>query len=96
MAASWSKRVFVPIFMNGKTIHIQYFALLRERRGLSQESIQTSVKTARELYDQLKSQYQFNLSTDLAKVAVNSDFVDWNTPLKDGDTVVFIPPVSGG
>ena len=30
------------------------------------------------------------------KVALNSEFSDWQTPLKHGDTVVFIPPVAGG
>jgi len=29
-------------------------------------------------------------------VAINEDFSDWNTPLKDGDELVFIPPVAGG
>ena len=27
---------------------------------------------------------------------VNDEFGDWSQPLKDGDTVVFLPPVAGG
>jgi len=27
---------------------------------------------------------------------VNDEFCDWETPLRDGDLVVFIPPVAGG
>jgi molybdopterin converting factor small subunit len=30
------------------------------------------------------------------RVAINSEFGDWTAPLKDGDAVVFIPPVAGG
>jgi len=30
------------------------------------------------------------------KVAVNEQFSDWSHLLRDGDTVVFIPPVAGG
>ncbi|MEO1182153.1 MAG: MoaD/ThiS family protein [Cyanobacteria bacterium J06636_28] len=33
---------------------------------------------------------------DLTRFGVNLQFVDANTPLNDGDEVVFIPPVSGG
>jgi molybdopterin converting factor small subunit len=29
-------------------------------------------------------------------VAINAEFRDWQSPLKDGDSVVFIPPVAGG
>ena len=28
--------------------------------------------------------------------AVNADFARMNTPLRDGDEVAFLPPVSGG
>ena len=30
------------------------------------------------------------------KVAVNDEFREWSAPLRDGDFVVFIPPVAGG
>ena len=29
-------------------------------------------------------------------VAINQSFAKWNTPLKDGDELAFISPVSGG
>jgi len=29
-------------------------------------------------------------------VSINDDFADWDTPLAEGDTVAFIPPISGG
>jgi molybdopterin synthase sulfur carrier subunit len=30
------------------------------------------------------------------KVAVNRTWANWDTPLKDGDEVAFLPPVNGG
>ena len=79
-----------------KTIQIQYFAVLREQSGKSAEGIQTSATTARDLYQELKNRYRFTLSPDLLRVALNNEFKDWDTVLKSGDQVVFIPPVAGG
>ncbi len=79
-----------------KTIHIQYYALLREESGVSKEDVSTSALTAAELYQELKNKYNFKLSMGLFKVAINNQFSDWATKLNDGDSVVFIPPVAGG
>jgi molybdopterin converting factor subunit 1 len=79
-----------------KKITIQYFALLREERGLSKETYATQAKTPRELYAELKKKHPFSLGTDLLRVAVNDVFSDWDTPLQEGDSIVFIPPVAGG
>lgn len=77
-------------------IYVQYFAILREQRGLSDESLETTAKTAAELYQQLLNAHRFTLDAQLVRVAVNNNFSDWNTELKDGDTIIFIPPVAGG
>jgi molybdopterin converting factor subunit 1 len=77
-------------------INIQYFALLKEQRGLNQETLATNAKTAKELYQELQAKYKFKISTDLLKVAVNNEYKDWNTQLHSDDTIVFIPPVAGG
>lgn len=79
-----------------KTLTIQYFAVLREQAGMSEETLQTEAGTAAALYDELRSRHEFRLLPEQLKVAVNADFSDWTTPLEDGDTVVFIPPVAGG
>ena len=52
--------------------------------------------TAAELYAELRQRHSFQLTAAQLKVALNSDFSDWSSPLKHGDTVVFIPPVAGG
>ena len=80
----------------GKTVRIQYYAILREQAGRSDETLDTSADTPAELYAQLRQRHPFQLGPAQLKVALNSEFSDWQTPLKHGDTVVFIPPVAGG
>jgi molybdenum cofactor guanylyltransferase len=77
-------------------LKIQYYALLREQAGRSEEALQTSAATPADLYQELTARYGFTLSQDLLKVAVNSEFSDWSRKLSAGDAVVFIPPVAGG
>jgi molybdenum cofactor guanylyltransferase len=79
-----------------KHIRVQYYALLREQAGRSDESIVTAARTPRELYDELKSRYPFSLAPEMLRVAVNAEFGEWSHQLVDGDSVVFIPPVAGG
>ncbi len=79
-----------------RQITVQYFALLREQAGRSSESLLTTAGTPRELYQELKERYPFSLAPEMLRVAVNSEFADWTQPLKEGDAVVFIPPVAGG
>lgn len=79
-----------------RTIHLQYFALFREQRGQSEETLQTGVQTPRELYAQLKTDYRFTLPEQSVRVSINEQFADWQAELKSGDRVVFLPPVSGG
>ncbi len=84
--------------LSGATLalQVQYFALLREQAGRGEERIETSARTARELYDELAQRHGFSLPADSLKVAINAEFADWNRPLVAGDAVVFIPPVAGG
>lgn len=82
--------------MSAKTITVQYFALLREARGVAQETLQTTAETPLALYQELQKQYQFPLETNSLRVAVNEAFAAWDSPLNPQDVVVFIPPVAGG
>ena len=77
-------------------IRVQYFALLREQAGRSDETLTTRARTPRELYAELSARYPFTLPADMLRVAVNAEFGEWSQPLKAGDAVVFIPPVAGG
>jgi molybdenum cofactor guanylyltransferase len=79
-----------------KKVRVQYFALLREQAGRSDESLTTTAHTPRELYEELRKRYPFSLAPEMLRVAVNTEFGEWSQPLSDGDAVVFIPPVAGG
>ena len=78
-----------------KTIQIEYFAILREQAGQSGESVTTEAPTAVELFAGLQQAHGFAEPKNF-KLAVNDEFCAWDTPLNDGDRVVFIPPVAGG
>ena len=78
------------------TIQVQYFAILREQRGISQEKLTTTATSPAALYDELRGRHNFTLPGDRVRAAVNDTFIDSAAPLRDGDRVVFIPPVAGG
>ena len=77
-------------------VHIQYFAILREQRGLAEETRETDAGDAAALYSELAEAYAFTLPVDRLRAAVNGEFVAWPGPIKAGDKIVFIPPVAGG
>lgn len=78
------------------TLRVQYFALLREQAGRSEETLTSTATTPAMLYRELQARYPFRLQKEQLRVAVNTEFSDWQAPLANGDTVVFIPPVAGG
>ena len=77
------------------TISIEYFAILREHAGKGFEELQTPAATPGELFTELSARYGFPHLNHM-KVAINSEFGDWNAQLRDGDSIAFIPPVAGG
>lgn len=78
------------------SIKIQYFAVLREQRGLAEETIATAAATPGELFAQLRVRHGFTLAQEMVRAAVNGGFAPMDRRLVSGDTVVFIPPVAGG
>lgn len=79
-----------------KQVKIQYFALLREERGLSSEVHQTMAPTVAELYEELRRVHGFSLPAASLRAAVNDEFCSWDSQIQDSASVVFIPPVAGG
>ncbi|MBP7140866.1 MAG: MoaD/ThiS family protein [Opitutaceae bacterium] len=78
------------------TVRLSYFAVLREQRGLAHEVKETSAVSAAELYAELCEQYRFTLPADRIRVAIDGEFSELSTPLREGCELVFIPPVAGG
>lgn len=79
-----------------KEIKLIYFAKVRQMTGIDHESITTTSSNAREVYKELQKKYDFNFPENYLKVAINEEYSTFDTELKSGDTLVFIPPVAGG
>lgn len=77
-------------------LSIQYFAILREQRGLAREQLDTSATTPAALYHELRARHGFTLPPDRVRAALNGDFVSADSPLHDHDELTFLPPVAGG
>jgi molybdopterin-guanine dinucleotide biosynthesis protein A len=99
-ANSPAERIEVNAILNDtrimKTIELKYFAQLREIVQKDAESIQTEACTPAGLYEEIKQRYQFPHKQKHLMVAINEDLTSWDHLLRDGDEVVFIPPVAGG
>ena len=77
-------------------IKIQYFAALRELTGCAYETLSVQAgSNPKTVYQQLNNQYDLPDQKRL-KVAINDCFCSWESALTNDDTVVFIPPVTGG
>jgi len=77
-------------------IDLTFYAQLREQAGSSETRFSTTAKTVADLYQELKQVHGFTLDEAVMKAAVNDAFCDWGQPLRDGDSVTFVPPVAGG
>lgn len=78
------------------TVHLQYYAQLRDQARTDEERWTTAAGSVMELYEELRAHHGFSLPQRTLRAAVNAEFSSWERPLREGDTIVFIPPVSGG
>ena len=80
------------------TIKVLYFGLLRELSGSSEESVELRDGALIEELFQTCSAAKPELRKFRPSLvaARNQEFAAWNTPLRSGDEVGFLPPVSGG
>ncbi len=80
------------------TIRLLLFAALRDIVGTGEMAVELDEgTTAAALWSTLRSRHD-RLAPYVVPpmVAVNQSYADPGTPLRDGDEVAFIPPVSGG
>ena len=78
-------------------IRIRLFAALREQAGWAEQhwsiaTTPTEPLTPEKLWDLL----QLPGRLGSVRVAINQQFADPHTPLKPGDELAFLPPISGG
>lgn len=74
----------------------RYFALFREQAGCESEPVNWSGGTAAELFQAMVVKHPGLKTEAAALVAINDEMSGWETPLQDGDVVLFFPPVAGG
>jgi sulfur-carrier protein len=83
-------------------LSVLYFAWLRERVGVSEETVSppASVATVADLVGYLANLDQRHAAAfkerKTVRCAVNQEFADPATVLRPGDEVAFFPPVTGG
>lgn len=79
-----------------KSLKLLFFAKLQDEMQTPELSYTSDATTAAGIYDELRMKHSLSLKRQHLRVAINGNFAEWSTPLRDGDEVVFIPPVSGG
>ena len=79
-------------------VRVKLFAMLRERAGAGESTHDVPEGcTVDDLWRRLQDEYAGLAGFDLKLLyAVNSEYVQRQHRLCDGDEVAFIPPVSGG
>ena len=79
-------------------VAVRFFALYRERAGVSERSWQLSEgATLADLLREIRGAYPDLAPADVEIVAaVNEEYADGGMTLREGDEVALIPPVSGG
>lgn len=76
------------------TVHIKYFASLRETIGRDSDELSVNGPMT---VEQVWLQSTNNMSPpEQLLVAVNQEYANFNNEVKDGDEVAFFPPVTGG
>ena len=84
------------------TLHVVYFAWLRERVGLGEEQVAVTadIATVADLLAVLRARSPAHArafaDTTSVRCAVNQEFAAPDAPVRPGDEVAFFPPVTGG
>ena len=83
-------------------VKILYFAALRERMGRNEEDVAppATVSTVADLVSFLHDRDPAGTAAfaqpGLVRAAVNQEFANLKTIIRDGDEIAFFPPVTGG
>jgi molybdopterin synthase sulfur carrier subunit len=88
----------VPPVLRNLRVKVLLFGPLRELTGIAEETLEIPEgATLAELFDSYADRFPNLAAYRLSLVASrNEEFASWDTPLAEGDTIAFLPPVSGG
>lgn len=76
------------------SIRVRYFASLKDSLGRSEDQLaHTGLLSVRDVWQEVNAEKPL---PNNVLVAVNMDYVNLDTVVKDGDEVAFFPPVTGG
>lgn len=76
------------------TLHVKYFASLRERMGRAGDTIDNiDAASIAEIWARVSGNQPIPANT---VVAVNREYANIDRKVQDGDEVAFFPPVTGG
>jgi len=78
------------------TVRVEWYAELREQRGLAVEDVTSAARDLGQLYDELRARHGLRLERRHLRVVVDDEFAEWSAPLRDGGRVTFLPPATGG
>jgi molybdopterin synthase sulfur carrier subunit len=83
-------------------LKILYFAALRERMGSNEEDVAppAGITTIADLITHLRDRNPAGAAAfaqpGLVRAAVNQEFANLQSTIRDGDEIAFFPPVTGG
>jgi molybdopterin synthase sulfur carrier subunit len=79
-------------------VKVLFFGRLKELAGQAEDSIESAEATTIERLFALYAARYPELAKYRSSVVAsrNQEFAAWDTPLRTGDEVAFLPPVSGG
>jgi molybdopterin converting factor subunit 1 len=83
--------------MSPRSLHVRFFAILREQAGCAACEASSAAANAQLLYAELQQRFPgLTFPAHLLRVSVNESYAAMDAPLAAGDRVVFIPPIAGG
>jgi molybdopterin converting factor subunit 1 len=88
----------VPPALSNLRLKVLFFGRLRELTGIAEESLEIRAgATLADVFDQYATRFPNLVSFRSSLVpSRNEEFAPWDSTISDGDTIAFLPPVSGG
>ncbi|MCA9507743.1 MAG: NTP transferase domain-containing protein [Myxococcales bacterium] len=97
---SWLKNINFPHEIESddskKKLRLNFYASLRESMGCSSMEFHSQASNVAELFSEISRIYNLSLNDTAVRFAKNNALVDARCAIHDGDSIIFIPPVSGG